>query len=48
MGLVKSFAILDNPTAGNFLYIGDLTSAILINSGTPVEFMVGSLSVSEV
>ena len=46
-GTCVAFAILDDPTAGNFLYWGDLTVSKAVNSGDTASFAIGDLDVTE-
>lgn len=46
-GTVVAFSIMDDPTAGNRLYWGDLTVSKAVNSGDTASFAVGDLDVTE-
>ncbi|MBA7580220.1 hypothetical protein ES708_22111 [subsurface metagenome] len=46
-GTVVAFAILDAPTAGNFLYWADLTESRPIVTGITAIFLVGAINLTE-
>lgn len=46
-GEVDSFAIFDDPTAGNMLYYGTLSVAKTVLTGDVFEFLSGQLSITE-
>lgn len=46
-GTVTHFGIFDALTAGNLLYWGALTSSKTVESGDPVSFPIGDLTVTE-
>ncbi|ODU24545.1 MAG: hypothetical protein ABS95_01770 [Verrucomicrobia bacterium SCN 57-15] len=46
-GVVTHFGIWDAPTGGNLLFSGALTASKTINSGDPVTFAAGAISITE-
>jgi hypothetical protein len=46
-GTVVAFSIMDDPTAGNFLYWGDVTPNKAINTGDTAKFAVGDIDITE-
>lgn len=44
---ITHFGIRDASTAGNLLYFGTLTSAVITTSGSEVTFAVGDIDISE-
>jgi hypothetical protein len=46
-GTVLSFYLTDDPTSGNVLYGGDLTSSRVINSSDTASFGTGQLVIAE-
>ena len=46
-GSIVGVAIFDDPTAGNMLYFGDLTTAKAIDTGDTASFAIGTLAVNE-
>jgi hypothetical protein len=46
-GTVAAFAVMDDPTSGNELYYGDISTPKLIDVGDTAKFNPGDLSFSE-